>query len=58
MLVVGVAARLLERTPFKLGRLPGDLALKGKNSAFYFPLTTSILLSLLLSSLLWFFQRR
>ncbi len=40
-----------------LGRLPGDLIIRRDNFTFYFPITTSILLSLLLTLLLWLFRR-
>jgi hypothetical protein len=36
------------RLPFRLGRLPGDIYIQGKNSAFYFPLATCVLLSLVM----------
>lgn len=39
------------------GRLPGDFFVEKQNIKFYFPLTTSLLLSVLLSLLLWFFRR-
>ncbi len=41
-----------------LGRLPGDIVIKRENFRFYFPVTTSILISLLLSLLFWLFFRR
>lgn len=41
-----------------LGRLPGDVLIKRDNFTFYFPLTTSILISVVLSLLLYFFSRR
>ncbi len=41
-----------------LGRLPGDFAFKGKRVTFYFPLTTSIILSIVLTVLLNLFIRR
>ena len=41
-----------------LGRLPGDIIVQKKNFTFYFPLATSILVSVILSLLLWFFGRR
>jgi hypothetical protein len=47
-----------ERIPFRFGRLPGDIVVRGKNSVFYFPLTTSILLSAFLSLVLWLIGRR
>lgn len=40
-----------------LGSLPGDFLFKRGNFTFYFPLATSILLSLILSLLLWFFRK-
>lgn len=40
-----------------LGKLPGDLAIQRPNFSFYFPLTTCILLSLVLTLLLWLLRR-
>lgn len=40
-----------------LGRLPGDIAIKKESFSFYFPLTTSILISVVLSLLMWLFRR-
>ncbi|HEY8347150.1 MAG TPA: DUF2905 domain-containing protein [Symbiobacteriaceae bacterium] len=40
-----------------IGRLPGDIVIQRGNFTFYFPLMTSILLSLLLSAALWLFRR-
>jgi hypothetical protein len=40
------------------GKLPGDFFWRGKNFSFYFPLTTSILVSLILTLILWFIHRR
>ncbi|MBU5614940.1 DUF2905 domain-containing protein [Geomonas azotofigens] len=40
-----------------LGRLPGDIYVKKENFTFYFPLATSIIISLLLSLILWLFRR-
>jgi hypothetical protein len=45
------------KLPFSLGRLPGDIVHKGEHTTFYFPLTTSILLSVGLSLLLWLVSR-
>ena len=42
----------------RVGRLPGDVVLRGKNSTFYFPVVTSLLLSVLLSLVLWLINRR
>lgn len=40
-----------------IGHLPGDLMIKKNNFTFYFPLTTSIILSILLSIILWFLHK-
>jgi ribose/xylose/arabinose/galactoside ABC-type transport system permease subunit len=40
-----------------LGRLPGDIVIERENGRFYFPITTSLLVSLILSLLLWLFRR-
>jgi hypothetical protein len=39
--------------PFRLGRLPGDIAYQGKNSSFYFPIVTCIVLSVAVTLILW-----
>ena len=41
-----------------IGRLPCDLYFKGKNFSFYFPLATSLLVSVVLTLILWFINRR
>ncbi len=41
-----------------LGKLPGDIVIHKKNFTFYFPLATSILLSLLITLLLWLFGKK
>lgn len=45
------------KLPFRLGRLPGDIIHRGERTTFYFPLTTSILLSVAFSLLLWLVSR-
>ena len=40
-----------------LGRLPGDIVVRGERSTFYFPLATCLLLSVLLSLVMWLVQR-
>lgn len=50
---LGVVLLLSGKLPFRLGRLPGDIAIERENSSFYFPITTSILLSVVLSLVLW-----
>ena len=44
-------------TKLGLGRLPGDIVIKRDNFRFHFPITTGILLSLLISAILWLFRR-
>jgi hypothetical protein len=53
LLVAGVVLTLLGRVNLPLGRLPGDFVYRGKNTIFYFPLATSILVSVLLSLVLY-----
>jgi len=53
----GVLFLILGKIPF-LGKLPGDILIQKKNFTFYFPLTTCILLSIILSFILYFFFRR
>ncbi len=56
--VAGVLVMLGERAGIRIGRLPGDFVFRGKNTAFYFPLATCLLLSLLLTLIGWLFGRR
>ena len=55
--VAGMAMVLLGRTGLPLGRLPGDIFYRGKNATFYFPLATSLLLSVVLSFVLYVIGR-
>jgi hypothetical protein len=55
--VAGLMMVLLGRTGLPFGRLPGDFLYRGKNTTFYFPLATSLLLSLLLSIVLYVIGR-
>ncbi len=48
---------LLMMLGLPLGRLPGDIAVKRDNFSFYFPITTSIILSIILTLILSFFRR-
>jgi hypothetical protein len=58
ILVLGVILTVTEKLPIRLGRLPGDMVIRGKNSTFYFPLATCLLLSVILSLVMWLFRRR
>jgi hypothetical protein len=57
LIIVGVAVILLGKIP-GLGRLPGDIYIERRNFTFFFPLTTSILISVILSLLFYLFSRR
>ena len=56
--VVGVILMLGPRLPFRLGRLPLDFHYQRDNFSFYFPLGTSILVSVLLTLILGLLNRR
>ncbi len=57
--LVGVLLILSEKFPgLRIGRLPGDLAIERGRWRFYFPLGTSILISIVLTLLFWLFGRR
>lgn len=53
LLVLGLVLILAGKLNLPVGRLPGDIVVRGKNSTFYFPLMTCILLSVLLSLVLY-----
>lgn len=58
-LILAAAGLLLlfsDKIPW-LGRLPGDITVKRDNFTFYFPLATCILISIILSLILWFFRK-
>lgn len=57
IVVVGVLMMLAGKLSW-VGRLPGDIVLHRKNFTFYFPLATSILISLLLTLLFWILGKR
>ena len=56
IVVLGLFLTFAGRVPL-LGRLPGDMVYRKGNVTFYFPLATSILLSLILTLLFWFFRK-
>jgi DUF2905 family protein len=58
VIVLGIIVTIGEKLPIRFGRLPGDIVIRGKHSVFYFPIVTSLLLSVVLSLILWLFQRR
>ena len=52
---VGFGLLLLSgaRLPFRIGRLPGDIVIQGRNGSFYFPIVTCIVVSVLFTLLMW-----
>ena len=56
LVAAGLIISIAPRIPW-LGRLPGDIYIRKENFSLYFPLGTCILLSLLLSLILWLFRR-
>jgi uncharacterized membrane protein len=54
--LVGVALIFAHKLPY-IGRLPGDIYIKRDSFTFYFPITTSILVSIILSLLFWIFRK-
>jgi hypothetical protein len=57
IVVIGLVLMLLGRTNLPIGRLPGDILYRGKHTTFYFPLATSILVSVVLSVVLYLVGR-
>ena len=57
ILVLGLVLILAGKINLPIGRLPGDIVVRSKNSTFYFPLMTSIVLSILLSLVLYVVNR-
>jgi len=57
LVAAGLVVILLGKSHLPLGRLPGDIVHRGKNSVFYFPLTTSILVSVVLTIVLTLISR-
>ncbi len=57
LVVIGGIVILLGRTGVPLGRLPGDFLYRGKNTTFYFPLASSVVISIVLSIVLFLIGR-
>ena len=56
LIAIGVLLLLVQKTPFP-GRIPGDIVIKREHFTFYFPLATSIIISVLLSLVLYLINR-
>ncbi len=57
LVAAGIVVMLLGKMNLPLGRLPGDFLYRGKNTTVYFPLATSVLVSVVLSILLYVVSR-
>ena len=57
LVAAGIVVTLAGRVPIPFGRLPGDIRIEGKNSSFYFPLTTCLLISAVASLVMWLLRR-
>jgi len=57
LVVAGVVVILAGKANIPLGRLPGDISYRGKNTAFYFPIMTCIVISVVLSLIMWVVNR-
>ncbi len=56
LIIVGLVVQFFNDIPF-LGKLPGDIHIKRENFSFYFPIATSILISLVLSLILYLINK-
>jgi len=57
IIILGAVLLFTGKLNLPLGRLPGDFVYRGKNTVFYFPLATSLLLSAILSLIFWLIGR-
>jgi hypothetical protein len=57
LVVAGVLMMVAGRANLPLGRLPGDIVYRGKNTTFYFPLATSVVVSVVLSIVMYLVGR-
>ncbi|MBM4158979.1 MAG: DUF2905 domain-containing protein [Ignavibacteria bacterium] len=57
LFVLGVIFYFFEKIPF-IGKLPGDIYIKKENFVFYFPVVTSIILSIILTLILYIFRKK
>jgi hypothetical protein len=57
LVLLGLLFTIGEKLPLRLGRLPGDIYVRGKHTSFYFPVVTCLLLSVVLSVVMWLFRR-
>jgi hypothetical protein len=56
LIITGLAFLFADKIPF-LGKLPGDIYIKREKFTFYFPITTSIIISIILTVILWLLRK-
>lgn len=56
LVLIGLVMLFIQKVPF-LGKLPGDILIKKENFTFYFPLTTSIIISIIISLILYIISK-
>lgn len=57
IVLIGAVLLVAGKFNLPLGRLPGDIVYRSKSTVFYFPIVTCILLSIIMSLVLWLFRR-
>jgi len=56
-ILIGALFYLGPKLPFRLGRLPGDIIHRGEHGTFYFPLVSCLVISVVISLILWLFNQ-
>ena len=57
LILIGALFYLSPKLPFRLGRLPGDIIHRGEHGTFYFPLVSCLVISVVISLILWLFNQ-
>ncbi|MFO7727407.1 MAG: DUF2905 domain-containing protein [Desulfonatronovibrio sp.] len=57
LVIIGAAILFKDKLPFGIGRLPGDIFIERENFRFYFPLGTSIVISVILTLIFYFWKK-
>jgi hypothetical protein len=57
IILIGIILTFSDKLPFEFGKLPGDIVYKKEDSTFYFPIMTSVVISIVLSFLFYIFEK-
>jgi hypothetical protein len=57
LILIGALLYFGAKLPFRLGRLPGDIRYRGEHSTFYFPIVSCLVISIVVSLILWLINR-